>query len=268
MISVRSGMGLGDALYLQSVARHLVAQGHRVEACCAWPDVFRPLGDRVKVSPFRRERVDRLAHYTSRKAVAGTDQFQDCCINARINGPVELRLDWKIANPLILDKIAGGGVPIVVVQMPRAPFARTDGYGMELLPDCRVVQRIMDRIGRRAKFVQIGSGVAIPPELAGFDLDLTNRTSVCDVLDIGALADGFLGFVSFIVPLSESLLKPSLLVWSRKGLRSPHQPVRTITPQKILHRESSRWLMDDCTEQELAEAADAFLEQMRSRVAV
>lgn len=267
MISIRSGMGLGDALYLQSVARHLVRQGHKVEACCAWPDVFRPLGDRVNVSPFRRERIDRLGHYTSRKATSGTDQFQDCCINAGIREPAELRLDWQMVNPAILDKFVGCGVPIVAVQMPRAPFARTDGYGLELLPDCRVLQRVIDHIGARARFVLIGSGAAMY-ELTALDLDLTNKTSVCDVIDIGAKVDGFLGFVSFIVPLSESLLKPSLLVWSRKGLRSPHQPVRTITPQKILHRASSQWIMDDCADQIVTEAADAFLDAMRSRAPV
>ncbi len=263
MLSVRSGMGLGDSLYLQSVARHFVSKGEKVEACSAWPEVFRPLGNAVTVSPFRRTSIDRLAHYSMRRGVVGTDQFQDCCIQAGIREPVDLRLDWKPLNPIFTLGLRRDDRPIVVVQMPRAPFARTDGWGTEFLPDCGTIQRMIDRIGKKAFFVLIGKG---EPwfRFSGIDLDLTNKTTISDVLDIGLAADGFLGFCSFIVPLAESLSKPLLLVWSRRGLESPNEVVRQMTPKKIIHRKSlAPWVVDDCSEGELAAACHAFLEQIR-----
>lgn len=267
MISIRGGSGIGDALYLQSVSRHFVENGETVEACCDWPDVFRPLAGKIAVSPFRRKPIDRLAHYSTRRAVAGTTQFEDCCIQAGIGEKVDLRLDWQVLNVGLVEMLRASGKPVVVVQMPRAPFGRTDGYGTELLPDCRRIQDAVDRLSGRATIVQVGKG---EPwfRFKGIDIDLADRTSVADLIDIGFAADAFLGYVSFIVPLAESFSKPALLVWSRAGLNSRHDIVRTIKPMKILHRPSSQWVMDDCSKEQLENAVDALCEQVRLPLAV
>jgi hypothetical protein len=68
---------------------------------------------------------------------------------------------------------------------------------------------------------------------------------VRDLLDVASVADGFLGYCSFMVPLAESFSKPALFVWSHRGLRAPQAYVRQITPQKILHRDTSHFVMDD-----------------------
>lgn len=267
-LSIRGGSGLGDAIYLQSIARYFVEQGYRPEVCCDWPDVFRPLGDLVDVAPFRRKNIDRLAHYAQRRHVAGTSQFDDGCIQAGISGPVEFKLGWGVINPNALRRAWNPhDLPIIVVQMPRAPFGRSDGFGMEFLPDCRRIQDAIERIGSRAFFVQVGKGEPLF-RFSGIDLDLTNQTSVCDLLDVATLASGFLGYCSYIVPLAEAQSKPGMLVWSRKGLSSPHQVVRQMTPQKILHRPSSRWVMDDASDKDLMGCTDAFLDSIRSGGAV
>lgn len=265
LISIRAGNGLGDALYLQSVVRHLVEKGENVEVCTAWPDVFLPLKGRIQVSEFRRERINRLAHYTNRKMIAGTDQFKDSCLAAGIMEPVDLRLDWSVQNLDLVQRVSCTHRPVIAVQLPRAPMNRSDGFGSSLLPNCNVIQRAIDRIGKRAVFVQIGSGEPLF-SFRGIDLDLANQTSVTDLIDVGCAADGFLGYVSYIVPLAESLNKPALLIWSRKGLESqePRRDfIRAITPRKILHRETSRAIIDDCSEVEFAGAVNAFCEQIR-----
>lgn len=263
-------MGLGDALYLQSIVRHLVERGEKVEVCTAWPDLFLPLQGKIQVSGFRRDRINRLAHYTNRKMIAGTDQFKDSCLAACIMEPVDLRLDWTPQNIELVLQLRGVGRPVIAVQLPRAPMNRLDGFGASLLPNCNVIQRVIDRIGKRAYFVQIGSGEPLF-SFGGIDLDLANKTSVTDLIDIGYSSDGFLGYVSYIVPLAESLSKPALLIWSRAGLNSqePRRDfIRAITPKKILHRDSSRAIVDDCSEQEFAGAVHAFLEQVRSSPAI
>lgn len=128
---------------------------------------------------------------------------------------------------------------------------------MEFLPDCRRIQNAIDHIGQQAFFIQVGKGASLF-RFSGIDLDLTNQTSVRDLLDVATLASGFLGYCSYIVPLAEAQMKPAMLVWSRKGLNSPHQVVRQMTPQKILHRAASRWVMDDASDKELMDCADAF----------
>lgn len=264
MIRIRGGAGLGDAIYIQSVARHFTEQGQRVEACCDWPDVFSPLGDAVTVSPFRRTDIDRLAHYSLRRGVVGTTQFEDCCIQAGIRGRIPLQLDWVPRNHSLIDRLRRDGRPIIVVQMPRAPFGRTDGYGAELLPDCFAIQRAIDKLSERAFLVQVGNGKPLY-RFVRVDLDLANRTSVKDLLDLASVCDGFLGYPSFFIPLSEAMNKRSLLVWSRRGFDSPHEPVRLMTPQKLLHRpELASVVMDDCLDDEMERAVNALCRKVRS----
>ena len=250
MKAIRGGAGLGDALYTQAVARHLVLKGERLRVHTYWPDVFRYLP--VETAPFTRAGIDILAHYSLRKGVVGTDQFQDVCITAGIREPVELRLDWTATSDLP-KRMLDHGKPIVCVQLPRAPMGRTDGFGKELLPDCRVIQRLIDGLQGRALVVQIGSGTPLF-QFKGIDVDLANKTTVCELIDLATVTHGFLGYVSFIVPLAESLDKKALLVWSRKGTKAGHEYVRRITPQKILHKPSSRYVFDD-------EAIDGALDE-------
>lgn len=265
-LNVRSGSGLGDAIYLQSVCRHLVEKGQPVNAVCNWPDVFRPLikTGMCTVSQFQRSNVDVLAHYTDRKRFGSTTQFQDCCINAGIRTEyVDLRLDWEEVSP----NFRWAGIPTIVVMMARKPFARKDGFGMELLPNCKFIQKAINKLRGRAHIVLAGHGESLF-KFDGIDTDLTNKTSVCDMIDLAWNAHGFLGYPSFFIPLSESFNKPSLIVWSIKGLRSRNPFINTIKPKKAFHKPTSRHVVDDSTDEKLTEAVDALLNAATSPRAV
>lgn len=245
MRSIRCGRGLGDSVYLQGVVRHLVEQGERLEVRSDWPDVFRPLAHAVTVTPFNRGGCKVVAHYASRKAMP-TTQFDDCCINAGITPPVDFRLDWTPVNLPLIDRLKSHGKPIVCVQLPRQPMDRKDGYGRELLPRGEVLQRVVD-VAREsgALTVQIGASACLY-QLKGIDVDLANKTTVSDLIDVAHAADGFIGYPGFVIALSESFKKPGLYVWARAGLNSIHEFVRQITPQKIFQRPGlTRYVMDD-----------------------
>lgn len=255
--SIRGGRGLGDSIYVQAVARHLIkTKGERLRVCADYPDVFRPLGDMVEVVPHRRTNIDYLAHYSARKYLP-TKQFVDCCQASGIMEPVELRLDWTPTSR-IGEQLKEAGRLIVCVQLPRTPMNRTDGFGAELLPDCRVIQRMIDALRERALLVQIGAGQALY-RFKGIDVDLANRTTVAEMIDVAHAADGFLGYVSFLVPLAESLDKPGMFVWSQRGLKSGTQYVRQIRPEKVLFKASSRHVVDNWSNERIDEAINAFL---------
>lgn len=253
-ISVRGGSGFGDALYVQAVARHLVEQGCKVEACSNYPDVFWPLREHCAASGFRRN-ATLIAHYSMRRRMLGTDQFQDCCIQAGLVGAVDLRLDWETRSPALVGMVlaAARGRSIVVALLPRKPMARTDGVFDVLLPDCRVLQRVIDRARARGAFVvQVGAGAPLF-KFRGIDLDLANRTQGArDVIDVVHAADACIGYISFMVPLAESLNKSMLAVWSRRGLEAGNPFIARLTPQKVVHKKDLvRTVVDDCSEVEL-----------------
>lgn len=259
MKSIRCGRGLGDSIYLQSVVRHLIERdGQPMRVCSDWPDVFSPLGGMVKVVPFTRTGIDILAHYASRKGISGTTQFKDCCLNAQITEPVELRLDWPAPSSPLIDEIKAAGRPVVCVQFPRAPMGRTDGYGAELLPDCRVIQKMIGKLKNTATIVQVGAGTPLF-KFRGIDIDLANKTTVRELIDVAAIASGFLGYCSFILAMAESFDTPAIMVWARAGLLSKELYIRQITPQKIIEKPTTRFVVDDCTEQEIIEVLDGFL---------
>lgn len=245
MKSIRCGRGLGDSLYLQSVVRHMLLHGGlSMQVASDYPDVFLPLGRRVRVVPFTRS-VDITAHYVTRKAIVGTTQFQDCCIRAGIEEPAELRLDWTVTNQGLVDKIIrSSGRPVLVVQMPRAPMGRTDGFGKTLLPDGRALQRLIEQHRDTHFIVQVGAGEPLF-RLHGLHLDMANRTTVAELIDVVSTADTCLGYPSFLVPLAESLDKPAMFVWSARGLRDGQAFIRSITPAKLLSKPTSSFLLDE-----------------------
>lgn len=257
--AIRGGKGLGDALYVQAVARH-ITQRERLRVATSWPDVFRPLGDKVEIIPFTRTGIDYLAHYSLRKGFV-SDQFTDCCVQAGVREPIHLRLDWTIGDRALIERLRSYGKPIVLVQLPRAPMGRTDGFGQELLPDCRAIQRAIDTMRGRVLLVQVGSG-APQYRFKGIDIDLAQETTVSQLIDLAAACDGVLGYVSFLLPLAESLEKRAMMVWSRRGLKSATTYVRQITPAKVVHRKDLvTWSMD-AAEDRVETVATAFLESL------
>lgn len=253
MKSIRCGRGLGDSLYLQGVARHLVEYGMQLRVHSDWPDVFRYLP--VEVVPFSRSGVQIVAHYASRKAEP-TTQFDDCCINAGIVPRVDFRLDWIPTHFDLLGRLKAHGKPIVCVQYPRQPMDRKDGYGRELLPRGEAIQAVIDEARRRgALIVQVGAGECLH-RLSGIDVDLANRTTVAELIDVCHLADGFIGYPGFVIAFSESFNTPGIYVWARAGIQSIHEFVRQITPQKIFQKPDITAAMFD--DQVRPEVIDAF----------
>lgn len=248
-LRIRCGSGLGDSIYLHCVSRILALRGESLEVCTDYPELFKSLP--VKTSPFTRENIDTCSVYTTRKREI-TSQFQDCCITAGIHGPVDMRMKWDRKELISSSK------PIILVALPRAPMDRDDGFGGDLLPDYFRVQQIINNLD--AYFVLAGKGEPLY-DLKGVDLDLSNKTTVIELMDLASGCDGLIGFPSFFIPMAEAFNKPGFFVWSRKGLRSKHEFVRQVTPKKLLHK-NNLWITDDCYTSEIEEKSIEFYKQV------
>ena len=233
MIAVRGGAGLGDAIYVRCVAQYLIAQGQKVEVCTHWPNVFAGMG--CAISGFRRQDIDVLAHYYNRRGER-TTQWEDVCINARVPTTTSLEISWKPKGSIGEDlRTLAEDRPLVVVSSPRAPFARTDGFGRELLPLPSVFRRTFEELKARAFVVQVGIG-KVKYKLGTPDVDCINHTTPDDLLDILHEADLIVGQPSYIIPVAESFSKRALTIWSRRASESNEIVIRQITPEKIIHK--------------------------------
>ena len=260
--TIRCGRGLGDALYLQGVVRHLVNSGMKLHVMTDWPQVFTPLKDKIELHPFTRERIDIVAHYTLRKPFRDTTQFKDCCLQAGITEDVEFKLDWTPTKTDLINKVKSqaNGKPIMLVEMVREPMNRADGFAMELLPKYEVMQKVYDMIRKDYFTVLVGQGTA-KYVYSDIDLDLRGQTDVEDLINVAYISDKLFGYCSFFVPLAESLDKQAMFVWANKGLNSVEQFIRTITPSKILHKQSSHFVIDHWDDTRITEKVNEFLRQ-------
>lgn len=243
-------MGIGDAMYMQSIAKYLKYKGVQLEICTKYPELF-PL--EAKFSPFRRKPIDYTAHYTTRKHRKGTSQFVDMCLNCGITDDVDLVYEWTAkTNPL-----PKTNKKILIVQQPRPAFGRTDGFGRRLLPKWEIVDTALNQLRDQFHIVQIGNGESLY-HYKNIDTDLTNKTSVEQLLDIGDLAHAFIGQCSYIIPLAESFNKPIMVVWSNRVLSAKEQYIKTITPDKILHKQTSQYMFDEDTDEQRSESIKLF----------
>jgi len=215
-----------------------------LEVCSNWDDVFVYLGTKVRMAPMSRQNININAHYTTRKGHPGTSQFEDMCLTAGIKDKIDLRLDWAISNPRLIDDLKSrvNGRRIMVVQMPRTPMDRKDRFGWEIAPNWDYLKRMVEVVNEDFFTIQVGLGK--PLIELDIDYDLSNKTKVRELIDVASVADAFMGQISGIIPLAESFSKPLVVLWSQNIKKAKNPFVKRITPEKILHRESSICVQD------------------------
>lgn len=253
MKRIRGGSGLGDSLYLRPICDQFAKLGP-VTALSDYPDVF--IGSGIKVEPFRRHSFDVVAHYVGGKNQPATSIWDDVCESAGVK--TELRFNWVVRNEELVRDLRGwaDGRPFILAHGGREPMGRKDKFGRELLPTREAFAATLAALSD-CFIVGIGKDEPIYP--LSVHKDLHGKTSVSDLLDLAASCDGIVGQCSFAIPLAEIFDKPFLGVWASSGLASREPFIRTITPQKMLTKLSSRYVMDDWPQAQIIEMARAAI---------
>jgi len=254
-VRIRGGAGLGDAIYIRPIAEHFIRTGAQVTVCSAFAEVF--LGTGAEVVQFDRFNIQVLAHYVLGKRDTTTNQWEDICRSAGVSVP--LRFEWQLRNHELVKaiKAAAGGRQIILVHGGRVPMGRSDGFGKELLPEKRAFDAALGALGKDCFKVRVGKGADLYP--LDVDVDLNGTTSVSDLLDIGSVCDAVVGQCSFAIPLAEVFDKPALFIWAAHGMQhNMHAYIRQITPQKVLSKPTSRFVVDDWPLERIEEAARGF----------
>lgn len=266
--TIRSGSGVGDNIYLHSVVRHLAKQNPQIHYSVRtrFPELFCQLPKNVSTEEFSKVRCDIVSHYSTRKRIKDTDQYQDMLITAGLPKESEFATDWQVMNKGFTDGVlkASGGKPIVIVNQPRAPMGRRDGFGLEILPDSDVFDytalQVKELLG--AYLVQIGGKEAdAMHECPHIDLSLVGKTSLKGIMDLGRIASAGFGQCSQIIPLMEIFDKPVMIAWGHRVAQSKEEYVRTILPEKILHGKKSSWVFGNWSNEKIYERVEEWVKQ-------
>lgn len=255
-LSVRGGSGLGDSIYLRPIVEHLKKQDKTIQVLTNYPEVFRGL--KIYTDKFRKHPVDICAHYSPSKSREDTNQWQDSRIAAGIVDDIPLTFSWPIKNQAIIDdvKARAHGKKIVLLHGGRVPMGRVDSFGREILPEKKAFDIVLGQF-QDCFIVKVGrrNDVLYPLDA---HYDLSGRTSVAELFDLFSACDMVIGQCSFIIPLAEGLDKPLLCVWSQKGLVSNTRFVKTITPQKIFSKLSSKFVIDSWSSEQIKNGCATF----------
>jgi hypothetical protein len=254
MKRVRGGSGLGDSLYIRPICDELMRRGDKVTALSNYPDVF--IGSGVKVEPFSRDNIDVIAHYVEGKTNNKTNQWRDVCNRAKID--TEMKFAWAIRNHALIKRIRteANGRKIIVIHGGRSPMGRRDGFAIDLMPTRDAFLSVIESL-HGCLMVGIGSTDDRKYEIP-VDIDLADTTSVSDLLDMAYICNGMIAQCSFAVPMAECFDKPLLAIWSARAKSSNQEYIRTITPQKVLSKPGSTFIMDDWDKNKISGVAHAF----------
>lgn len=255
MKRLRGGSGLGDSVYLRPIVDYLIRSGERVTVRSGFPDVF--IGSRATVEPFSRANIDILAHYSTERQNQRSTQYADMLRCAKLP-EIPLKFDWTVRNQPLVDRVrfAAGNRPVVIVHGGRAPFGRSDGLGIEILPQRAAFDAALQAL-EDCFTVRIGQGVR-HYNLAS-SMDLYDQTRVSDLLDLVVSCDAVVTQCGYPIPMAECFGKPLLAIWSARGLASSNPVIASVTPAKILSAPVSHYVMDDWPKEDIKDFARAAL---------
>lgn len=237
MIELDGSRGLGDALYVRAVALHLLDKREQVTVFTRWPDVFSGLPVTLQPLTAYTGRED-LHHVVSclhcrLGAVKMLDKFTLACLQAGLDEPIPLRMDWKPLNNALLESIRAkaAGRPIFLYQPPKISGSDEQRDQEPSEGDfCRVVDenagRFRIKVGH-AKYVR---------EYGGSELDLFGKLSVTDALDVCTIADLFFSTPSYLGIMAEALDRPHVCMFTRRAQVSPWVRTRSLTPLRFFHK--------------------------------
>ncbi len=246
---------MGDGMYVRAVCEHLAKTHSDITACTNYPELFDGTG--IGTAPFSRQNIDRLAHYSARKAKTDSCQWDDVCDAAQIPR-IPLKIAHQVRNRAMIERlrIFADGKPMILVHGGRVPMGRTDGFGKELLPNVEAFGAVLEAL-HDCFLIQIGNAEQV--YALDCDITLNGSTTVTDLLDLGLACDGVVAQCSFAVPLAEVFDKPFLAVWAARGMAmGVHPYIRAIKPAKILSKPTSLHVVDDWTPEKIRGVACGF----------
>lgn len=236
MIHLNASKGLGDALYLRAVALHLLRRGELLTLYSKWPDAFADLA--VTVLPRSecegRDDLRNVLYSLSRDDPHGKSNFEAACEKAGIAEPVDLRLDWTVKNPDLIERITeqAAGRKIFVYQPLK--FARNNEQRL-LRPQREPYNRFI--ANHREHFrIRLGEPPYVDADRsAPCEMDLLGNSTIHDAFDIGTIGDLFFGESCFIPMLGEASGKRFAIMFTRQALKSDGR-IRNVTPARLFHR--------------------------------
>ena len=233
--------GMGDMVYLYSIAKWMLARGFDVAVRTHVPEMFECLN--IETIPFNAPTPEDKYYvlkgdYFACKSEKDTNQFEDICYMMGIKEEVPLCLEYDQAFVRYKMKVKK---PVSLVKHP--VYKMMGGY-VELASKEERFQWIVDTF-REYYHIQVGSIGDDLRLLKGIDLDLIGKTSIYDLLYLVDHAELVITRTGHMLSIAEAFNTPVICILSKKLRTSRNYVLNTITPEKIKCGKSSVVIWDD-----------------------
>jgi len=234
--------GLGDMVYLYCIAKWFLEKGLDVAVMTHTPDLFAPLG--IDTVPFHDDPDPEKFYwikgdYFKRKDSIGTNQYEDLLFTMGIKEEIPLRVEYP--RELVRYKI-NVSKPVCIVKHPDYKIS---GDLVDLVPDAKLFQQVIDKLQGKYYFIQVGKYPDDCNIFSGIDLNLIGKTSFIDLFYLIENSSMVLTRTGHLLPMAEALGRKVICVLSKKIARSKSWIINTITPEKVRCGNTSLVLWED-----------------------
>lgn len=248
MINLVAPKGLGDAIYLRAVAEHLLSQGKQLKLWTRWRDIFSDLPVDIatdKEMADLENKKDKPEHHKLNAVTAclhcrvpyimGLDKFTLACLQAGIEEPIELKINWHTADYNLISTIKekANGKPIMVYQPLRK--GRT--------PDDEVMRPKQEAftafINSKTDYFKIKLGhfdYLNDSRNLACDLNFIDKTTPAEALDIVSIADLVVGENCYLPIVAQAMDRKFVLMMARAAAQSERPKVHGVLPHRMVQK--------------------------------
>jgi hypothetical protein len=236
LFDIRSGSGLGDAIYINSVVQELLKEHSNIILRTKYPGVFASLPIRTK--EFTKGGENLAFNYGgSLRRRKTSNIYEDLLQAAGLPMDTEMGTAWEYIPSKISDQVLEVFGKMAFISSPHVPFGRNDGRGDKMIPNWKKFQPLIDRCKELGYYTVMAGSGKLMHEFKNIDLNLHSQTSVHDIMNIGQMSDLFIGQCGFVIPLGEGFKKPTFTILARAGLDDKDDWfINNVTLTKILSR--------------------------------
>lgn len=244
-IAIKGASGLGDCVYAVSIAEYYSKEYDNIYVMSDFPVLFEHLPkvkcfkhkklNHIDLPDGRKKDIDKRFTYCGRKYTAGTTQFEDSYLSIHIKEKLEMNISWKVKNNELVDNIrkCAKDKKICILSAPYEPFGRDDEWGslLRIKPD--IMQTIVNNRDD-IYFIQVGNKYALH-KISNVDLDLIDKTSVSDLMDLVCICDFGISQIGNLLPICECMNKKNFLIFAITGQNCGNKFIEAVTPEKCVH---------------------------------
>jgi hypothetical protein len=215
------------------VLKYALENGEKTEILTKHPEIYEALRARgLIISDRYAKEPDRECRYAPRYANQATTTYKDTLILAGIADNLPLEIEFECQRRFDFPV----GKKVCVIRKPSIPMKGKPG-GEVMIPDCNIFKQIIHAFRNEVYFVLAGNSEGdFKFQFKGIDLDLTEKLTVTELLQLIKQSDIALTQCGFFLPFCEALNKKVFIVFADKGMKSKYKFFPHITPKKVINK--------------------------------